>query len=695
MKKNKKNSKNKSYGRGRKNIDRFTARSAVKRGSKARMAQARRHMSDESVVDGVFSSARSGYGFVRPTVDGWNGDDIFIPARFSSGALNGDRVRVRYRKYRDRDGTERTEGRITEVLEAVNKTVIGTLIEGGSLRRFRGGHHFGRGKLFLVPDDTKLNITPEITDDCGGVPGDKVEVELYGSKGHSGIFGKVIRVFGPSDSRGANYEAILAECGVTVDFTEEELREAALSASRPVTDDGRTVRDRDVIFTIDGEDAKDLDDAISLRRLEGGKWLLGVHIADVSYYVEPGTALDRAAMSRGTSIYFTDKVVPMLPPSLSNGACSLNAGEKKYALSALITLSDDGRIEKCKVEQSVIKSRVRGVYSEVNDLFEHGKNSEFYQKYREVYPTLMKMHELYLILKKRSAERGALELESSEAKILLGEDGEPTDIIRRTRGDGEMMIEQFMLAANEGVATLLHSKQIPCVYRIHETPPEEKLKEFVTFAHNLGFDTSFIRADTALAKGFGKLLDAAREKGIAGAVSYTLLRTMSKAKYSEVPSPHFGLGIPLYCHFTSPIRRLSDLATHRIIHKVLLGGESPKRYEDYARRAAAAASETELVALSAERNIEALYKTIYMSGFIGEIFDAVVSSVASFGLFAELENTCEGLVPIEDMNGYFIYDEKNYALRSGDKLYRLGDAVRVRLEEADISRARLRFSIVG
>ena len=305
------------------------------------------------------------------------------------------------------------------------------------------------------------------------------------------------------------------------------------------------------------------------------------------------------------------------------------------------------------------------------------------------------MRELYLVLLRRSEMRGALDLETPEAEIILANEGDPVDIIKRTRGDAERLIEQFMLCANEAVAGLLFEKHIPCVYRVHEAPPPEKLSEFITFAHNLGFDTSAISKEKSSSSDFSTLLSKARERGISAQVSYSMLRSMAKAKYSDVKSAHFGLGIDCYCHFTSPIRRLSDLATHRIIHKALIENKRPEIYSGYARRAAAAATEAELKALTAERRIENLYKVIYMERFIGEEFDATISSVTAFGFFAELENTCEGLVPISELPGVFTFDEKNIMLRSRSITYKLADRVRVKLEEADIIRGKLRFSVLN
>lgn len=645
---------------------------------------------DEKIIKGVFSSSKSGFGFVTPMSSDTE-RDIFIPEGRTASAIDGDLVEILYHTYTSRFGEEKTEGRVRKILEFGRKTIIGTLSRDNS---FRAGKKRSPIKLTVVPDDPAILIRPTVREHSGAQLGDKVEAILDRGSGYP-IECDVIRNFGNAYTRTANYDAILAECEIESGFSREELAEAEFFASMPILDEGRVRRIHDVILTIDGIGAKDLDDAVSLKRLKGGAWQLGVHIADVSHYVKERTHLDRAVMSRGTSVYFADKVVPMLPPALSNGACSLNPGEDKYALSAIINLSSDGEIISSKLEPSIIRSRVRGVYSEVNAIFEKTASAEIKKKYKEVIPTLEKMRELYLVLLHRSEMRGALDLETAEAEIVLSNEGEPVDIVKRVRGDAERLIEQFMLCANEAVARLLFEKRIPCVYRVHEAPPPEKLSEFLTFAHNLGFDTSSISREKSSPADFSALLNKAREREIIAPVSYSMLRSMSKAKYSDVRSAHFGLGIDSYCHFTSPIRRLSDLATHRIIHKVLIENKRPEIYSGYARRVAAAATEAELRALTAERRIENLYKVIYMERFVGEEFDATISSVTSFGFFAELENTCEGLVPISELFGVFTFDEKNITLRSRSVTYKLADKVRVRLEEADIIRGKLRFSVVN
>ena len=638
----------------------------------------------------LFRGTSRGYGFATPEAgqDGVPTDDIFIPAARVHGALDGDRVLLRFCEAGMRDGKKSFEGEVVRVEEYGRMSAIGTFgYERGIL---------GRRRVLLpclYPDDTRLPSPMQLHSTKGVQEGDKIEVSLA-NRSSDGTYGPVLRVFGAAQDRSANYEAILASCGIPTDFPSEALREAEELAAHPLTDEGRE-RPSEIIFTIDGESAKDLDDAISLRALPGGGFMLGVHIADVSEYVRRDSALDRVSLERGTSVYFVDKVVPMLPEALSNGACSLNAGEDKYALAAHMKIDEAGNILSTRIAREIIRSRVRGVYSEVNDLLKKDKNSAFYSKYRTVLPTLRKMERLYRILEKKSRARGALDLDRAEPIILLDKNGTPQEILVRERGIAERMIEQFMLAANEGVATLLTEKGIPCVYRVHDRPNPELLANFRLYAHNLGLDVRSLTGEKVDCHALAAVLGEAKEKGLGEAVSYSLLRAMAKAEYSEKPSPHYGLGAELYCHFTSPIRRLSDLATHRMIKAVLLDGEKPARYAGYAHHAAEAASESELRALDAERKIEALYKTLYMSRHIGEEFDARISGVANFGMFAELPNTCEGLIPIETLDGAYIFDEGTLSLRRGERVFRVGDPIRVRVEDTDIPTHRVRFSVVG
>lgn len=636
---------------------------------------------------GLFRESRSGYGFV--TVEGED-RDIFIPESNVGAALGGDTVAIKYHKFFSATGEEKTEGRITEVLETGKKNVIG-IVDNDVVR-------IGRrriNRLFIDVDDAMIKRRVYLRESAGAFPGEKVMAKLV----RGGIYSyeltaDVISIFGDAESKDANYLAILEECEIDTDFSSEELRGAEDAANEKISYEGRVKRD-EVIFTIDSESAKDLDDAISLVRNTDGGFTLGVHIADVSHYVKEKTALDRLVTARGTSVYFTDKVVPMLPESLSNGACSLNPGEEKYTLSAIITLDKKGEIIGCNIERSVIVSKVKGIYSEINRLFDGEKDAALTEKYADCLDTLSDMHELYLILDKKARQRGYVELDSPEAAIILDVDGAVADIVKRERGDSEKMIEQFMLTANEAVATLLYNSEIPCVYRVHEDPPSDKFSEFLTYAMNLGLDSYKIDAESCQPRELAALIDEAKERGIGEAVSYACLRAMSKASYSDVRHRHFGLGIENYCHFTSPIRRLSDLATHRIINKVIFEGKQKEKYRGYAKRAAAAATDAELRAQNAERRIENLYKVLYMKERVGEIFEASVSSVATFGIFATLDNTCEGLIPMSTLDTAFVYDEKNLTVRDNKTFFRIGDRISVKLEEADVSSGKLRFSLLG
>lgn len=655
-------------------------------------------VADESIfVRGSFRGNRRGFGFVTPEGSDEREEDIYIPEEYVNDAIDGDKVvcELLGRARRgENHGDFRPEGRIVRIEEHTRNTVIGTLIKKNMGTRKKVHEIF-----FVLPDDDRLAFTvicETSEEDCR--EGDKVEAEIIRYPHHGfAARARIIANLGESGSREANYESILRSNGIRTAFPADVLDEAQRVSSTAVriNKSHLDLRDKE-IFTIDGADAKDLDDAISLEKTSKG-WLLGVHIADVSHYVRPGSALDTEAMERGTSVYFTDKVVPMLPRELSNGICSLNSGVQRFTLSALIELDKNGTIIDVTLAESLIRSRVRGVYSEVNDIFEKGEDSQFAKKYAPVRKSLDMMYQLYKRLKKRSLSRGALELETAEAAILLDENGEPTDILRRERGDAEKMIEQFMLCANEAVANKLCDMGLPCVYRIHEDPDPEKISSFCEFAYNLGLPVTELKQNATPAA-LGRIIAAAEEKGIAATVSGVALRCLAKAKYSAKPSRHFGLGIEKYCHFTSPIRRYPDLATHRIIKNTLIAKTDSAKAEfwhSFAKRAAEQSSENELRAVAAERDIEDLYKCIYMSARIGNEYDGIISSVTSFGIFVELENTCEGMIPITDLDGWYEFDEKRMTLSKGTSVFSLGMQVRIRVEKADIIRGKVDFSLIS
>ena len=640
---------------------------------------------DEIVAEGIFSGSKTGFGFV--SVEGLE-RDVFIPEDRIGSAIDGDVVEIVYHTY-TRLGEQRTEGRVRKIISYGRRTLIGEVIRTTVSRRDRYlANHYQ-----LLPDDKRLLIRPYILDLGTAREGDKVEVMIDREIGERQLFCRVLRTFGGAETREANYEAILATSGIETEFSPEALALADELAARPISCDGRERLDSDIIFTIDSESAKDLDDAVSLRRLPGGGYRLGVHIADVSYYVTEKTALDRVAMARGCSVYFTNKVIPMLPEALSNGACSLNAGEEKYTMSAMIDLDKDGKIKSTRLVPGIIVSSVRGVYSEINKILGGEADAALKKKYSRVIPSLERMRELYEILSRNAESRGYVDFDMPEAHILLAENGSPVDIVKRERGLSERMIEQFMITANVAVASLLSDAGVPCVYRVHSSPPTEKLESLVAFLSALSIDTDPLTSKDPTPHDIKRILDIAREKDVFDPVSAFMLRSMAKAEYSAENIGHFGLGLSHYAHFTSPIRRLSDLATHRMIRRVVFEGKRSESYRSYAKRAAAAATEGELRAIDAERRIENLYKALYMSAYEGEVFEGSISSIASFGIFVTLDNTCEGLIPISELPGVFFFDEVRCEMKSRDLSLRLGQRVRIRVEEVTVSEGRTRFSL--
>ncbi len=639
-------------------------------------------MANEIFLTCRFSDSGRGFGFAELT-DG-SAPDIFIAPDDTMGAMTGDLVLVRRWRAGESGYTRGQEGEVTKIIERGNPEIIGTFRMVGA-------------EGIVTPDEKKLHAEVRIAGaDIGSArTGDKVSVRIthYGKRRRGDdvlrLEGYVTAVFGEAKTREANYAAVLHRNGIPTEFSDDVIWEAEDSAARPITPEGRTDLRDTLTLTIDGADAKDLDDAISLTRTENG-WQLGVHIADVSHYVPEGGAVDREAYARGTSVYFVDKVVPMLPVALSNGACSLNGGVDRYALSALIDLDENGNMTGYDFKKTLIRSDIRGVYSEVNDIFANGRDSVFAPKYQAVLDMLFDMKALYETLRRAADERGQLSMESPEAYIQLDEKGLPTDIVPRSRGIGEMLIEQFMLAANVAAAKFLHSRGLPCLYRVHEDPRPEKMQSFAVFAHNMGLDISALRPHDADPAVLGVILAQAEEKGIGEIVSGVMLRSLAKAKYSEKPAPHFGLASELYCHFTSPIRRYPDLFVRRAITSVLSGTRLPAHPADSAR----VTTDAEIRATTAEREIEDIYMAQYASFHIGEEYDAVISSVCSFGIFARTEKLFEGLINVEELfppRARTEFDEERMTLRAGDRVYRLGDKLRIRIERADVPSGEIDF----
>jgi len=713
-----------------KRVGRSSRRSQPADHKKSRRETAGRHTessrggSGEKILECRFSYSGRGFGFAVPVIpDETVGEDIFIAPRASMGAMTGDLVQVRV--LHRPSAVHSTEGEVTAVLERTVGTITGRLTVTDTYAAVK-------------PDNEKLRVLVYVPlEDCemiGAVHNAKVEIvpdgepyftrsrsitierrksrrgDPYGEIPYFDTKGRITTLFGDAASREANYAAILHASGIRTEFPPYVIQAAKNAAAQPLFAAGRVDNRDKIIFTIDGADAKDLDDAISLEKNSEGDWVLGVHIADVSHYVPYESCVEKEARMRGTSVYFTDKVIPMLPEALSNGSCSLNAGTDRYALSCEITLSPEGRRKHTVIYKSILRSAVRGVYEEVNDLFAKGEQSPWREKYSQVYSTLTDMLVLYRILKTQSAAHGVMELEDAEAKVILDGNGFPVEIVKRERGDAEKMIEQFMLQANMGVAEVLRAKALPCLYRIHEEPDKDKIRNFAVYAHNLGLPTFGLTAQeetgpATLSEKLMAILAEAGKREIGDIVSSVLLRSMMKAKYTAEAKPHFGLGAETYCHFTSPIRRYPDLFVHTVLTAVLpytpdgrLSAETTLPEEAYPQLLSAAAPERgvsstdcEINAQSAEWKITDLYMALYMSDKVGQIFDVTVTSVMKFGLFVQCDNLVEGMIPVPLFTDPVV-NEAFCTLRSEGALYTLGTRMQARLVEADPASGRITFA---
>lgn len=610
-----------------------------------------------------------------------DGTEYFIPGKCMMGAMPRDRVLIT--DIPSRSGEP--EGEVIDILSFGSGTLTGVI-------------EYADGGLYLVPDiASKNHMIISKVESVSFAEGDKVLAEIvYRGRRHSEHKVKIVSVFGSSEYAAACAESVIAASGVPVEFPDEALREA-----RKISDGGvqeYSFNNREdlrhmAIFTIDSSESKDLDDAISVEKTENG-WLLGVHIADVSYYVKGNSALDKEAMSRGTSVYYADKVIPMLPKELSNGICSLNPDEDRLTLSAFMELGIDGEMIGYRFCKSVIRSRVKGVYAEINEILSGNANDDIKAKYACVEKEIPLINQLADILIERKKQRHAPELETVESKLIINETGICCDVVPRERGKSERIIEEFMLCANEAAAKLAREKKVPFVYRIHEAPPEEKtaaLCEMLTkinveYPHFQEFKPAHAAA----------ILENARNTDKYEAVNMMVLRSMAKAKYSEEPLGHFGLVLDDYAHFTSPIRRYSDLAIHRIITDVLAGYEEKwlnKRYGGFAVSAAERASTTEVRAVSVERDCEDIYKAEYMKQHIGEVFTAKISSVTEFGFYVMLENSVEGLVHIRTLpEGEYDYSEPVALTEKFSGIsYELGDTVQVLCAAVTVSEGTIDF----
>ena len=512
--------------------------------------------------------------------------------------------------------------------------------------------------------------------------------------------GKIIEVLGHKDDVGTDIISIIKKHKLPEEFP-KKVEEAAAAISEEIPNE-EIARRRDLrgerIVTIDGADAKDLDDAVSVQKLDNGNYLLGVHIADVTHYVKEMGALDKEALKRATSVYLVDRVIPMLPKKLSNGVCSLNPKVNRLTLSANMEINKNGVVVNHEIYESIIKTSERMTYTDVSDILENNDET-LMKKYDYLVDDFKLMEELAMLLRKKRKDRGSIDFDFDESKIILDENGKPIEIKKAERRIANNIIEEFMLACNETVAEHFHLAQIPFVYRIHEDPDLEKIEAFNKFIHNFGYHLKGITQEvhpSALQDLIMKVEGRKEEK----IINTLMLRALKKAKYSPDNSGHFGLAAENYCHFTSPIRRYPDLQIHRIIKETLQGkitGKRLKKLKEIVAKASEISSERERLAMEAERETDDLKKAEYMTYHVGEEFDGIISSVISFGMFVELDNTIEGLVRVSSLvDDYYIFDAENYLFRGErtKKTYRIGDSVRIKVIKADISQKQIDFMVI-
>ena len=633
-------------------------------------------------LTGIFSGNARGFGFV--TVEGQE-QDVFIPEEKTGGALHGDKVQIFIEREAGAKG--RAEGAVLRILEHANREVVGF---------YQKNKTFG----FVIPDNRRIAMDIFIPQgqDMGAVTGHKVVARItdFGD-GRKKPEGKIVEILGHVNDPGTDILSLVRAYGLPEQFPEEVLREAGQAPDVSERDLAGRLDLRDLpTVTIDGEDAKDLDDAVTLEINSGGNYILGVHIADVSHYVREGSALDAEAFRRGTSVYLVDRVIPMLPHSLSNGICSLNAGEDRLALSCIMEITPDGTITDHRIAETVVRVDRRMTYTAVNAILTDssiepdgsGGSCPEAEMYREFVPMFLKMQKLADALRARRRRRGAIDFDFPESKILLDGEGRPLAIEPRQRNAATKLIEDFMLAANETVAEDYFWQALPFLYRTHDRPDPEKIKALGIFINNFGYHIRMQQGEIH-PKELQKLLDKLEGTSEEALLSRLVLRSMKQARYTTDCSGHFGLAARYYTHFTSPIRRYPDLQIHRIIKENLRGGLAEGRrthYEAILPQAAIQSSALERRAEEAERETEKLKKCQYMSRFVGEEFTGVISGITNWGFYVELPNTVEGLVRMSDLaDDYYIFDEKNYELvgERTRKTYKLGQSVRVTVSGTD------------
>ena len=633
---------------------------------------------------GIFQANARGFGFV--TVEG-EPEDIFIGEEDMGGAMQGDEVEVAITKAPE---GRRREGKILKIVNRGTQRLVGY---------YQSRKNFG----FVVPDNERIlqDIFVPAEQSKGAVTGHKVVVELTSYGGEiKKPEGRIVEILGHANDPGVDILSIVKAYDLPIEFPEKVLNQAERVA-KPVTGADmagrKDVRDWQTV-TIDGEDAKDLDDAITLTK-EGDNYILGVHIADVTNYVQENSALDREALKRGTSVYLADRVIPMLPHVLSNGMCSLNAGEDRLALSCIMTVDAKGNVVDHQIAETVVNVDERMSYTSVKKILEEHDEEEC-RRYQTLIPMFELMKELSEILRNRRHKRGAIDFDFPESKMVLDEDGTPLEIKAYDRNVATKIIEDFMLLANETVAEEYFWQEIPFVYRVHEAPDEEKMKKLITFIQNFGYTMHVPKGQEIRPKEVQKLLDKIEGSQEEAMISRLTLRSMKQAKYSPDNDGHFGLATQYYTHFTSPIRRYPDLQIHRIIKDNLRGRMTESRRDHYAKiltEVTMQASSLERRADEAERETVKLKKVQYMKKFYGEEFEGVISGITKWGLYVELPNTVEGLVHVANMmDDHYDYDETHFQMvgTHTGKRYELGQKVKVRVTGCDTIARTIDFELV-
>ena len=630
---------------------------------------------------GLMRVNKKGFGFVE--VENMD-DDIFVSSDNMNGAIHDDIVLV---EITSKMHLDRLEGRVLKILKR-------------QVTRYIGEINFVKNKGIIKLDDQKVKIEIEVKkeDSMNAVDGHKVVVELGKRINNHKYYGKVVEIIGHKNDPGVDILSIVYKYSINTEFPDdvkEEVAKMPMEVSKEELEGRIDLRDEE-IFTIDGDDTKDIDDAISIKLLPNGHYKLGVHIADVSYYVKEGSPLDDEAMERGTSVYLVDRVIPMLPHELSNGICSLNPNVDRLAISCVMEFDSNGKQLDYSIFPSVIKSRIQMTYKKVNSILEKNEIPEGYEPFVK---SLRIMHDLAKILRKAKEARGYIDFEVDEAKILVDENCVPTEIVKRDRGTGELLIEDFMIAANECVATHIYFMNLPFIYRVHESPKEENIRSYLSFIGTLGYQIPGDVKDFK-PKTMQKLIKFLEDKPEFKILSSLLLRSMQKAVYKPENLGHYGLASKCYTHFTSPIRRYPDTTVHRLLRTYLfnknLSQNTLRHWEDKLVYVAEHSSSRERASVDCEREVEDMKMAEYMEKHIGEEYEGMISSVTNFGMFVELDNLIEGLVPIRDMKDFFHYDEERMTLtgeRSHVK-YTIGERVIVKVVRASKEDKTIDFEVV-